>query len=58
MNKRLFAKADFLVGKFLFCPIIKFSELQTSILHGVETRSILSDIAQQMLCKHPDDSDV
>ena len=47
-NKKLFAKADPLVDKILFCPLIKPSNSQTLILDGVETGVLLSDFAQQL----------
>ena len=47
-NYKLFAKADFLVDKFLSHPRIKLSNSQTSVLDGVETRVLLSDFAQQL----------
>ena len=46
INKKLFAKADSLVGQSLSCPRIKLSNSQTSLLDGVKTGFLLSDFAQ------------
>ena len=48
LNKKLFAKADSLVHKFLSCTRFSISNLETLILHGVETRVLLSEFAQQL----------
>ena len=46
INKKLLSKANSLVGKNLPSPRIKLSSSQTLTLDGVETRVVLSDIAQ------------
>ena len=56
-NKKVFAEADSLVDKFLSCPYIKLSKSQTLILDGVETGTFLSDFAQQLRSKYPDNPD-
>ena len=48
-NKKLFAKADALVGKFLSCLRIKLSNSQIS-LEWVEAATLQSKLAQQLLC--------
>ena len=49
-NRKLFAKADFLISKNLSRPRIKLSNSQTLFLDGVETGSLMSDFAQQLSC--------
>ena len=51
-NKKLFAKADSLVDKFLCYPRIKLSNSETLILDGVETGVLLSVSAQQLRQKN------
>ena len=58
INKKLFAKADTLVDKILFCPPIKLSNSQTLNLDGVETGIFLSDFAQQLRRKNADVPDI
>ena len=58
INKILFAKADTLVDKILFCPRIKLSNSQTLILDGVETGIFLSDFVQQLRRKNADVPDI
>ena len=48
INKKLFSNADSLVDKILYCPRIKLSNSQISILDGVETGISLLDFAQQL----------
>ena len=58
INKKLFAKADFLVGKIFSCPCIKLSNSQTLKLDDVQTGVLLSDFAQQQLRKNSDVFDI
>ena len=43
-----------MVDKILFCPRINFLNSQTSLLDDVETRVLLSDLAQQIRHKNAD----
>ena len=54
----MFAKADSLVTKILFCPRIQPSSSQTLILDGVETGIFLLDFAQQLHRKNADVPDI
>ena len=45
VNKKIFSKADSLVEKILYCPRMKLSNSQTSILDGVETGIFVLDFA-------------
>ena len=54
INKKLFTKADSLVGKVLSCPRIKLPTSHTLIVDGVETGMLLSDFAQQLRRKNAD----
>ena len=56
--KKLFYKADSLVGKILFCPRIKFLNLQTSILDGVETGIFQLEFPKQLRRKNADVPDI
>ena len=47
-NKKIFAKADFLVKKILSCPRIKLSASQTLIFSCMKTGVLLSDFAHQL----------
>ena len=47
-NKKIFSKADTLVGKILCCPRIKLSNSQTLFLDGIEIGIFQSDSAQQL----------
>ena len=58
INKKLFAKADSLIDKILFCPRIKLSNAQTLILVGVELWVLLSDFAQQIHQRKPENPDL
>ena len=58
INKKLFAKADALVDKISSCPRMKVSNSQTLISHGVKTKLLLSDLAQQLPRKNADVTDV
>ena len=55
---KIFFEADSLVDKILSCPRIKLSISQTSILDDFETRSFLSDFAQQLRRKNADIPDI
>ena len=57
-NKKLFSKADFLVDKILSSPRTKLSNSETLILDRVETGTLLSDFAQQLLRKNADVPDI
>ena len=46
-----FAKADFLVYIVLFCPCFRFLNLDTFILHDVETALLLLIFAQKWRLK-------
>ena len=50
----MFSKTNSLVDRILFCPRIKRSNSQTSILDGVENGFFLSNIAQQLRRKNAD----
>ena len=52
INKKLHAKGDSLVDKFLSCSRIKLSKSQTLILDGLEITVLLSGFAQQLRCKN------
>ena len=54
INKNLFANADSLVNRNVFCSRIRISKMHTSFLDGVETRALLSDFAQQLRRKNAD----
>ena len=54
INKKLFAKADFLSEKNFCCPRIKLSKSQTLLLDGGETGVLLSDFGQQLRRKNTD----
>ena len=56
--KKLFYKADSLVGKILFCPRIKLLNLQTSILDGVETGIFQLEFPKQLRRKNADVPDI
>ena len=45
INKKFFAKADYLVDKLLTCLRIELSKLQTLTLDGVETKDLFSNPA-------------
>ena len=48
MDKKVLAKAEYLIDKILSCPRNKLSSSHTSILDDVETRIFLLDFAQQL----------
>ena len=52
MNRKLIAKPDFLVDKFLCCARIKTCYSQTLLSVGVDTVVLLSDFAQQLRGKN------
>ena len=58
MKKKLFAEADSVVDKFLFCPRIKPSNSLAINLDGVETGVLLSDFAQQLRRENEDTPDI
>ena len=58
IDKKLFAKADSLVDKILYCHRFKLTNLQTLILDDVETGVILLNFSQQLRCKKADGSDI
>ena len=47
-NKKLFGKADTLIGKILSCSRIKLSNSQTITLDGVDTGVLISDFTLQL----------
>ena len=52
LNKKVFT--DPLIDKILSCSRIKLSNWQTIILDGVDTGVLISDFAQQLICKNAD----
>ena len=58
INKKLFSKADILVGKIVSCPSIRLSNSRTLILDGVETGISLLDFAQHLRRKNADIPDI
>ena len=58
INKISIAKADSVVDKILSCRRVKLSFLKTLNLDSVETRILLSNYAQQLLCKNADVQDL
>ena len=58
INKKLFGKADTLIDKNLSCSRIKFSNLQTIILDGVDTGVLISDFTLHLRRKNKDVPDI
>ena len=58
INKKLFAEADILVDKILFCPRIQLSNSQISVLARVENGVSLSNFAQKLRRKNADVPDI
>ena len=58
INKKLFGKADTLIGKILSYSRIKLLNLQTITLDGVEAGVLVSDSTLHLRQKHLDDPDV
>ena len=59
IKQKLFAEADSLVDKFLFCPRMELSKSQTlRLLDCVRTGVLLSDFAQQLRRKISDFPDI
>ena len=58
LNKKLFAKDDFLADKFLSCPGIKLSNSLNLKLDAEQTELLLSDFSQQLRCKIADVADI
>ena len=57
-NKKLFGKADTLIGKILSCSRIKLSNSQTKILDGVDTGVLISDLTLHLRRKNADVPDI
>ena len=58
INKKLFGKASTLIDKFLSCSRIKFSDSQTIILDGLDTRVFISDFTLHLSRKNVDVPDI
>ena len=58
INKKLFGKADTLIGKILSCSRIKLSNSQTRNLDGVDTGVLISDFTQHLRRKNADVPDI
>ena len=58
MNKKLFAREDFLVDKIMSCPCAKLSNSKILILDGVEIGVFRSDSAQQLRRLNADVRDI